>query len=63
MLRTVEIVKERNCVMSSLHILVYNKRIKKKVNPAHVQNMSGLNMLQFEVHNVLSRIKHNSRIP
>ena len=26
----------------------------------HVQNMSGLNMLQFKVNYILSRIKHNS---
>ena len=47
--------------MASLNILIYNKIIKQTVKPAvPVQNMSGLNMLQFEVNHVLSRIKHNS---
>ena len=47
--------------MPSLNILIYNNTIKQKVKPAvHVQNMSGLNMLQFEVNYVLSRLKHNS---
>ena len=55
-----EIVKERSCAMSSLNILIYNKIIKQTVKPAvHVQNMTNLNMLQFEVNYVLSRIKHN----
>ena len=59
--RTVAIVKERSCVMPLLNILIYNKIIKQTVKPAvHVQNMSGLNMLQFKVNYVLSRIKHNS---
>ena len=43
--------------MPSLNILIYNKIIKQTA--VHVQNMSGLNMLQFEVSYVLSRIKHN----
>ena len=47
--------------MPTLNVLIYNKRIKQTVKPAdHVQNMSGLNMLQFEVNYVLSRIQHNS---
>ena len=59
--RTVDIVKKRNCAMPLLYILIYNKIIKQTVKPAvHVQNMSGLNMLQFKVNYVLSRIKHNS---
>ena len=46
--------------MPSLNILIY-KIIKQTAKPAvHVQNMSGLNMLQFEVNYVLSRIKYNS---
>ena len=50
--------------MSSLNILIYDTIIKQTVKPAiHVQNMSGLNMLQFDVNYVLSRIKHNSVIP
>ena len=50
--------------MPSLNILIYNKIIKQIVRPAvHVQNMSGFNMLQFEVNYVLSRIKQNSGIP
>ena len=44
--------------MPLLNILIYNKIIKQTVKPAvHVQNMSGLNMLQFKVNYVLSRIK------
>ena len=43
--------------MPSLNILICNKIIKPAV---HVQNMSGLNMLQFDVNYVLSRIKHIS---
>ena len=47
--------------MLLLKILIFNKIIKKTVKPAvHVQNMSGLKMLQFEVNYDLSRIKHNS---
>ena len=47
--------------MSTLNILIYNKIIRQTAKPAvHVPNMSGLNMLQFEVNCVLSRIKHNS---
>ena len=47
--------------MPLLNILIYNKIIKQTVEPAvHVQNMSGLIMLQFKVNCVLSRIKHNS---
>ena len=47
--------------MPLLDILIYNKIIKQTVKPAvHVQNMSGLSMLQFKVNYVLSRIKHNS---
>ena len=35
--------------MPLLNILIYNKIIKQTVKPAvHVQNMSGLNLLQFE---------------
>ena len=59
--RTVDIVKERSCAIPLLNILIYNKIIKQTVKPAvYVQNMSGLNMLQFKVKYVLSRIKHNS---
>ena len=59
--RTVDIAKERSCAMLLLNILNYDKIIKQTVKPAvHVQNMSGLNMLQFKVNYVLSRIKHNS---
>ena len=44
--------------MLSVNILIYNKIIKQTAEPAvHVQNMSGLNMLQFEVNYVLSRKK------
>ena len=47
--------------MPLLNIPIYNKIIKQTVKPAvRVQNMSGLNMLQFEVNYVLSRIQHNS---
>ena len=47
--------------MPLLNILINNKTIKQTVKPAvHVQNMSGLNMLQCKVNYVLSRIKHNS---
>ena len=47
--------------MPSLNILIYNKIIKQNAKPAvHVQNMSDLNMIQYEVNYVLSRIKHNS---
>ena len=47
--------------MPSLNILIYNKITKQTVKPAvHVKNMSGLNMLQFEVNYVLSPIKYNS---
>ena len=47
--------------MPSLNILIFNKIIKQTVKPAvHVQNMSALNLLQFKVNYVLSRIKHNS---
>ena len=50
--------------MPSLNILIYNKANKQTVKPAvHVQNISGLNMLQHDVNYVLSRIKHNSVIP
>ena len=36
--------------MPLLNILIYNEIIKQTVKPAvHVQNMSGLNMLQFKV--------------
>ena len=49
--------------MPSLNILIYNKIIDQTVKPAvHVQNMSGLNMLQFEVNYLLSCIKHKSLI-
>ena len=38
--------------MPSLNILIYNKVIKQAAKPAvHVKNMSGLNMLQFDVNN------------
>ena len=47
--------------MPFLNILIYNKIIKQTVKTTvHVQNMSGLDMLQFKVNYVLSRIKHNS---
>ena len=47
--------------MPTLNILIYNKIIKQTVKlNVHVQNMSGLNILQFEVSGVLSPIKHNS---
>ena len=47
--------------MPLLKILISNKIIKQTVKQVvHVQNMSGLKMLQFEVNYVLSRIKHNS---
>ena len=47
--------------MSSSVILIYSKIIKQTAKPVvHVQNMSGLGMLQFEVSYVLSRIKQNS---
>ena len=47
--------------MPLLNILIDNKIIKRTVKPAvHVQNMSGLHMLQFKINYVLSRIKHNS---
>ena len=47
--------------MPLLNILIYNKVIKQTVKQdVHVQNMSGLNMLQFKVNYVLSRIKHNT---
>ena len=47
--------------MPLLNRLIYNKIIKQTVKPAvHVQNMSGLNMLQFKVNYVLSCIKHKS---
>ena len=50
--------------MPTLKILIYNKKVKQTSKPAvHVQNMSGLNMLQFEVNCVLSRIKQPSLIP
>ena len=56
--RTVEIAKERSCDIPSLNKLIYNKIIKQTAKPAaHVQNMSGLDMLQFEVKYVLSRIQ------
>ena len=43
--------------MPLLSILIYNKIIKQTVKPAiHVQNMPGLNMLQFETIYVCSRI-------
>ena len=39
--------------MPLLNILIYNKIIKQTVKPAvHVQNMSGLDMLQFKVNYV-----------
>ena len=60
-LRTEEITKKRNCAMPTLNILIYNKMIKQIVKLAvHIQKISGLNMLQFEINCVLSRIKHNS---
>ena len=47
--------------MLLLKILISNIIIKQTVIPAvHIQNMSGLKMLLFEVNYVLSRIKHNS---
>ena len=47
--------------MPLFDIMIYNKTIKQTVKPAVcVLNMSGLNMLQFKVNYVLSRIKHNS---
>ena len=47
--------------MLLLNIQIYDQIIKQTVKPAvRVQNMSGLNMLQFKVNYVLSRIKHNS---
>ena len=47
--------------MLLLNILIYNKITKQTVKSAvHVQNKSGLNMLQFKINHVLSRIKHNS---
>ena len=47
--------------MLLLNILIYNKIIKQTVKPAvHVQNILGLNMLQFKVNYVLSHIKHKS---
>ena len=47
--------------MPLLNILIYDKIIKQTAKPAvHVQNMSGLNILQFDVKHVLARIKHNS---
>ena len=47
--------------MPLLNILIYHKIIEQTVKLAvYVQNMSGLNMLQFKVNYVLSRIKHNS---
>ena len=47
--------------MPLLNIPICNKIIKQTVKLAvHIQNMSGLNMLQFKVNYVLSRIKHNS---
>ena len=47
--------------MPLLKILIFNKIIKQTIKPAvHVQNMSGLKLLQFEINYVLSRIKHNS---
>ena len=43
--------------MPLLNILIYNKIIKQTVKPAvHVQNTSGLNMLQFKVNYVLSQL-------
>ena len=50
--------------MPLLNILIYDKTIKQTIKPAsHVQGMPGLNMLQFKVNYVLSRIKHKSRNP
>ena len=47
--------------MPLLNILIYHKIIKQTVKPdVRVQNMSGLDMLQFKVNYVLSRLKHNS---
>ena len=47
--------------MLLLNMQIYNKIIEQTVKPAvHVQNISGLNTLQFKVNYVLSRIKHNS---
>ena len=47
--------------MPLLNILICLKIIKQTVKPAvHVQNMSGLNMLQFKVNYVLSRTKQAS---
>ena len=47
--------------MPLLNILIYNKIIKQTVKPdVNVQNISGLDMLQFKVNYVLSRLKHNS---
>ena len=47
--------------MPFFNILIYNKVINQTAKPVvHVQNMSGLNILQIEVNYVLSRIKHNS---
>ena len=47
--------------MLLLNIQIYDKIIEQTVKPAvHVQNISGLSMLQFKVNYVLSRIKHNS---
>ena len=47
--------------MLLLNILINKKIIKQTVkSAAHVQNMSGLDMLQFKVNYVLSRIRHNS---
>ena len=44
--------------MPLLNILIYYKIIKQTVKPdVHVQNLAGVNMLQFEVNYVLSRIK------
>ena len=42
-------------------VLIYNEITRQTVKPAvYVQNMSGLNMLQFDVNYVLPRIKHIS---
>ena len=39
--------------MPLLHIQIYNKIIEQTFKPAvHVQNISGLNMLQFKVNYV-----------
>ena len=58
---SLEIVKERGYAMPSLSILIYNKIIKQTAKQAvYIQNMSGLNVLQFELNYGLSRIKHNS---